>query len=342
MKIIANKKILLLVFLFFKSCLFAMQEPVASEVEYDVQAYERLLSYSKGVNRRKRLSKNKNFSTISLENEDLSKASFRGCCFDKSIIKNVEFLDTILDSSTFINSFLSGISFIGANLSKVDFSKSVITNSLFSNGYIQKSNFHETQIINSKFANMRVIVKSDERDTNHCKMKNDSFNFADFKFCTFRYVGFSDNEFIRSGFKNTLFKKCVFFRADFKSSSMQDVLFEKCIFVDCDNLDKIFFGENVNFNFCKFQKSSSSTGNIEEMVKRMKNLGAIIDEEPGSWEKFKKYAGAIGITAAKLGLSYATGGAMSLGSNLFSKGNNLTEEKILMIIQEAIAGASNS
>ena len=313
MKIIANKKILLLVFLFFKSCLFAMQEPIVDEVEYDVQAYERLLSYSKGVNRRRRLSKNKNFSTIFLENEDLSKASFRSCCFDKAMIKNVEFLDAVLDSSTFIKSFLSGVNFIGASLKRSDFSESIITNSIFSDGLIEKTNFHGAKIINSKFANMRVIVKTNSKNTHTCKAKNDSFNFADFKFCTFRFVGFSDNEFIRSGFQNTLFKKCIFFRTDFKSSSMQDVLFEKCIFVDCDNLDKVFFGENVNFNFCRFEKKGVSKENMKKFTRRIKNLGANIIKEPGFWSKFGKYAGAIGVPLARIGLSFASGGAFELG-----------------------------
>lgn len=304
--------------LFLRAFVFSMQSEgqVRVRTPYSKTAFRKLTAYDPNSSNCVKKIKNKNLKKINLKRKNLSEIELFGCDLNGAQLAEVDFIGAKLLNIKFKEGGLSSISFIGANLNKIDFTETTIFNSIFSHSLIVNSIFHNSNFMHCKFGSMLIKRKKENGNGNIItpKIIKNKFNFGNFEHCTFKKVAFSENSFFRSILKDTLFKKCIFFTSDFTSAYMKNVLFEECEFIDCENLDKLFCAEEVKFNFCKFVKKDFSDEDRNKLIKDMKNLGANVLEEPGLWEKFKEFAGAVIIpVVAQTTLSYATGGAFELG-----------------------------
>ena len=305
------------VFVFVQFNLFSMRGN--SQVPYNIQAYERLIAFGEEVDRDDHLFENENLSRIKLEDMDFNNVVFSGNDFNHSCFKKLFFEF----DSQFINSILVGTLFKSvfiddSEIKNSNFFNSLFIGSVFNNSVIRESSFKKTKFINCRFANMRI----DARLHKKCFVYNNEFDYAHFEFCTFSWVGFRNNSFVDARFENTEFNKCFIVGTDFERVVFKDVVFNKCIFVDCKNLHKAFFTNNVVFNNCEFVKEDQPKHYSRRLIYTIENLGAKVIKKTGAMDKFKNILGSmIGLAVRSEG-SIITDEPSSLGVSIFRTCNH--------------------
>lgn len=283
------KNYFLLIIIIVQSSLFAKKEKPNATVHYDKKAYTRLIDFGKGNDVNSNSFKDENLKAIILEKSSLSNIIFDNNNLDysrfiqfsfkqHSKILNSELKETVFRNVLICDSIIKNSKLINTK----------IWDSAFDHSLIFRSDFSNATILNCRFANMR----EDDEDGKKCFMSNNNFNFATIKACTFKWVGINNNNFTGARIENTSFKKCFIIGANFSEAVMHDVIFEKCIFIDCSPFNEIIFTNNVTFNFCEFINTKDKDY-AKTLIPRIQNLGATVIKKPGTWKKFKIYAGAI-------------------------------------------------
>ncbi|MFH1461394.1 MAG: pentapeptide repeat-containing protein [bacterium] len=313
-----KKGYLLLVFCFIQLTSFAMHNELQPQVHYDEVAFERLKAFSNGENPEVNHFANENLRGIRLDGTVIKNAIFNNDRFDHSRFINF----SLEDASKILNSNLKSTVFGDAffydsDIKNSKFIETKIWNSIFNNFVILDSDFSESNFLNCRFANMRI----DSKNSKKCFVSGNKFNSSLFKSCTFKWVGFKDNDFSRVRIENSSFKKCFIVGVDFSRTSLKDVIFEKCVFVDCKSLDKMYFTGNVVFNFCEFVKTDGDKEYAEKLVHTIKNLGANVLKKPGKWKEFKQIAGAMVGIASHVGSTFLSAGVSEYARSILSDCN---------------------
>ena len=328
------KNYFLKIFIIIQSGLFAGKTSSQTPVSYNEQAYERLIEFSKGNGIDSNLFKNENLKEIKLENivlgniiieeTNLNNSKFIEFSFEN----NSKILNSKLKETVFKDTF-----FYDSIIYKSKLTNTKILSSVFNKFFIFYSNFSNATILNCRFANMKIKTNKG----NNCFITGNNFNSSNIKSCTFKYVGFNDNNFSQARIEKTSFKKCFIINADFSRATFEDVIFEKCIFVDCKSLDKIFFANNIVFNYCEFINKNDKNY-AENLIPQIKNLGATVIKKPGKWKEFKAVAGAIVGIVSHLGNSALSGFTSEYARAIASDCNKLCS---VYLDQKANVGISS-
>ncbi|MFH1461354.1 MAG: pentapeptide repeat-containing protein [bacterium] len=312
------KKYLFFIFIFFQSNSFAMLDEAPLQVPYDEVAFERLKAFGQGERPEVNHFASENLKGIELEDVIIKNGIFNDNRFDYS-----QFVKSSLeDGSKILNSNLNGTRFDktifdDSDIQNCNFVESKIMSSIFDNFVIFNSDFSKSFFLNCRFSNMVIDSKNGKK----CFVSDNNFSSSLFKYCTFRGVGFRNNNFTKIGIENSSFKDCIISEVDFYRASFNNVIFENCTFINCKSMEKMFFTGNVIFNFCEFIKTDDKKNYIKRITESMENRGASVIKIPGKWEEFKAYAGAFLKITSHVGASFLTAGVSEYARSVISDCN---------------------